>query len=295
MNASRSTYQIYPENVPKSPITVRKKRVSFQLSHLGLALSTLFALFLAIAALAPQRIVSVNPLETNARNAFSEPNAKNILGTDENGRDVLARLVYGVRPSLIMGFGATAIGVTAGALIGLLSGLGPKFVDHLLMRALDVLLAFPDLLLALVIITFWGQGLGNAIIAIGVASIPRYARVVRAQTFSIRNSGYVEAAVSLGLSRLQLITKHILPNALKPLLVLSTIGIGGKIASGATLSFLGFGAPPPAPEWGAMLSISRNYLSNAWWLTATAGLAITFTVIAITSLGRAISLRCEGR
>ena len=133
------------------------------------------------------------------------------------------------------------------------------------MRLIDVLLAFPDLLLALVIITFWGQGLVNAVIAVGVASVPRYARMVRAQTHIVRNAQYVEAAVTLGLRRSTVILRHVLPNAIKPILILATIGIGGKIAAGAALSFLGFGAPPPSPEWGSMLSVGRNFLSNAWW------------------------------
>ncbi|HEY5895817.1 MAG TPA: ABC transporter permease [Chthoniobacterales bacterium] len=261
----------------------------------GLVLAGLFVALLFVAAVEPRWLVSGDPLEANARHAFRGPSYGHPLGTDENGRDVLTRLVYGVRPSLIMGLAATAIGVGLGTALGLIAGLGPRIVDNFFMRVVDVLLAFPDLLLALVIITFWGQGLVNAIFAVGVASVPRYARMVRAQTFVVRNTAYVEAATTLGLRRSTLIWRHVLPNAIKPILILATIGIGGKIAAGASLSFLGFGAPPPAPEWGSMLSVGRNFLSNAWWLTAIPGIAITLTVVSVTALGRELLRRSEGK
>lgn len=261
----------------------------------ALVLATLFVLVLVIAALQPHWLTSVDPLAATAREAFRAPSAVHWLGTDENGRDVWARLVYGVRPSLLMGLTATAIGLTTGITIGLLAGLGPRSLDTFLMRAIDVLLAFPDLLLALVIITFWGEGMLNAIVAVGVASVPRYARLVRAQTHFVSRTQYVEAAITLGLRRSTLIIRHILPNSIKPILILATIGIGGKISAGAALSFLGFGAPPPFPEWGSMLSSGRNFLSNAWWLVAAPGVAITLTVISVTALGKQLLLRSEGK
>ncbi len=261
----------------------------------GLVLASLFAALLLLAAVKPGWLAPGDPLATSARQAFRAPSRDHWLGTDENGRDVLTRLVYGVRPSLIMGLGATAIGIGIGGTLGLAAGLGPRAVDGLLMRFVDVLLAFPDLLLALVIITFWGQGVANALVAIGVASVPRYARMMRAQTHVVRGAAYVEAARTLGIGPAALIARHVLPNAVKPILILATIGIGGKIAAGASLSFLGFGAPPPAPEWGSMLAVGRNFLSNAWWLTAVPGAALTLTVVAATALGREVLRRSEGR
>lgn len=261
----------------------------------GLVLAALFVLFLIVAALHPSLLTSNDPLAASAREAFRAPSAAHWLGTDENGRDVWTRLIYGVQPSLLMGLAATAIGLSIGIAVGLFAGLGHRIVDNFLMRLIDVLLAFPDLLLALVIITFWGQGLVNAVIAVGVASVPRYARMVRAQTHIVRNAQYVEAAVTLGLRRSTVIFRHVLPNAIKPILILATIGIGGKIAAGAALSFLGFGAPPPSPEWGSMLSVGRNFLSNAWWLVAAPGVAVTLTVVSITALGRELLLRSEGK
>lgn len=261
----------------------------------GLWLAAGFVLFLVLATLAPSLVAPGDPLAANAREAFQAPSLAHWLGTDENGRDVLTRLVHGVRPSIVMGLAATAIGLTVGIAVGLFAGLGHRLVDGFLMRCVDVLLAFPDLLLALVIITFWGQGTLNAIIAVGAASVPRYARMVRAQTHVVRRSQYVEAARTLGQRPLALIWQHVLPNAIKPILILATIGIGGKIAAGASLSFLGLGAPPPSPEWGSMLSVGRNFLGNAWWLTAAPCAAVTLTVLSVTALGRELMRRNEGR
>ena len=180
----------------------------------GLVLAALFVTLLVLAALQPGWLVSADPLDASARQAFQAPSSLHWLGTDENGRDILARLVYAVRPSLVLGLSATALGLLLGTVLGLLAGLGPRLVDAAVMRLVDVLLAFPDLLLALVIITFFGQGALNTIIAVGIASVPRYARLVRAQTLVVRNAGYVEAATTLGLPRRQVISRHVLPLSL---------------------------------------------------------------------------------
>ena len=255
----------------------------------------LFVLLLLIAAIAPGWLVAGDPLDANSRLAFSAPSSLFWLGADENGRDILTRLVYAVRPSLVLGVAATAVGLLLGTLLGLTAGLGPRWLDGAVMRVIDVLLAFPDLLLALVIITFFGQGQLNIILAIGIANVPRYARLVRAQTLVVRGAGYVEAATTLGLPRHLVIWRHVLPNAIKPILILATIGIGGNIVNGAALSFLGFGAAPPAPEWGGMLAMGRNYLANAWWLVAWPALAITLTVVSISAIGRELLRRSEGK
>ncbi len=273
----------------------RRSRLARLFSRPGLLLAGLFVLMLVIATIQPTWLASNDPLEANARKAFRAPSLSHPLGTDENGRDVYTRVIHGVRPSLVLGVAASAISLTLGIAVGLLSGLNHRIIDGALMRGIDVLLAFPDLLLALLIITFWGQGAVNAIVAVGIANVPRYARLVRAQTQVIRHAGYVEAATTLGLRRVSVIIRHVLPNTIKPVLILATIGIGGKIAAGASLSFLGLGTPPPAPEWGSMLSIGRNYLANAWWLTAAPGVAITLTVLSITALGRALLRRSEGK
>ncbi|MFT0519688.1 ABC transporter permease [Pseudomonas faucium] len=261
----------------------------------GLILAWTILAVLLLAVAAPGWLAPADPLAADARLAYLPPNTTHWLGTDENGRDVLTRLVHGARPSLLIGLAATLLGLGLGTLLGVLSGLAPAWLDNLLMRAVDVLLAFPDLLLALVIITLFGQGTSNLILAVGIASVPRYARLVRAQTLTIRHAGFVEAALTLGRRPLAVVFEHVLPNAVQPVLILACIGLGGAITAAAALSFLGFGAPPPAPEWGAMMAVARNFMANAPWLMAWPALAITITVIAITAIGRDWLRRSEGR
>ncbi|BBH46617.1 ABC transporter permease [Pseudomonas sp. KU43P] len=265
------------------------------LSRPGLYLAWALLGFLLLAVIFPGWLSPTDPLAADARLAYHPPSSIFWLGTDENGRDVLSRLIHGARPSLLIGVAATLVGLGLGTLLGVLSGLAPAWLDNLLMRAVDVLLAFPDLLLALVIIALFGQGTSNLIFAVGIASVPRYARLVRAQTLTIRHAGFVEAALTLGRRPLVVVFEHVLPNAVQPVLILACIGLGGSITAAAALSLLGFGAPPPAPEWGAMMAVARNFMANAPWLMAWPALAITLTVIAITAIGRDWLHRSEGR
>lgn len=262
---------------------------------LGLIAACAFVLLLALAAIVPQLLTSVDPQAADASRAFLGPSAANWLGTDENGRDVLARLIHGTGASLGLGIVAMAISLGLGIAIGLTGGLGGKVSDGATMRFADVMAAIPNVLFALLVIALWGQSTINVILAIGIATMPRYARLVRTQARTIRNAPFIEAATSLGLRRSTIVWRHILPNAVKPALLLAVIGIGDKIAFAATLSFLGFGSPPPAPEWGAMLATGRNYVSVAPWLVTAPALAITLTVLAVTAVGREIIRRGEGR
>lgn len=264
--------------------------------HPGVVLAALFLVLLALAALFPELLTAQDPLESNS-DPFLVPftSPEHLLGTDQNGRDLLARLVHGTRASLSMGLGATAIGVTGGTALGLIAGLGTRYTELLVMRLLDIVLAIPELLLALVVIALLGAGTVDALVAVGVATIPYYARMVRAQTHVVRRSGYVEAATALGMGRAAVIRRHVLPNAVKPLLVLATIGIGTAIGVGASLSFLGLGARPPAPEWGSMLSSAIPYISYDWPLVAVPAATITLTVLAVTVTGRELKRRSEGR
>jgi peptide/nickel transport system permease protein len=262
----------------------------------GVALAVFFLVLLALAALVPDLLTGQDPLESNA-DPFLAPFADpgHPLGTDQNGRDLLARLVHGAGASLSMGLGATAIGVVGGTVLGLIAGLGTRYTELLVMRLLDIVLAIPELLLALVVIALLGAGTVDALVAVGVATIPYYARMVRAQTHVVRRSGYVEAATALGMGRAAVIRRHVLPNAVRPLLVLATIGIGTAIGVGASLSFLGLGARPPAPEWGSMLSSAIPYISYDWPLVAVPAATITLTVLAVTVTGRDLKRRSEGR
>lgn len=261
----------------------------------GLTLAGIFVAVVVVAAVVPSLLAPHSPLEISTAGAFLPPGAGHLLGTDESGRDVLSRLIYGARPSLVMGLGATAIAVTGGTALGLLAGLGNRFTEGLVMRLVDVVLSVPELLLALVVITLAGSGVTNTLFAVAFASIPSYARIVRAQTHLVRRSTYVEAATALGIRRSTVIVRHVLPNAIRPVLVLSTIGVGTAISAGAALSFLGLGATPPAAEWGDMLSIGLQYISNDWLAVALPGAAITLTVLSITVLGRELRRRSEGR
>lgn len=293
--AAPQVSSVAPTIVPAKLGWLRTKLIAVAHVRPAVLLSALFLGLAVFAALFPSILAPGDPLADNARHAFYEPGPEHLMGTDENGRDVYTRLVHGARASLFVGFSATVVGLVLGVSVGLIAGLGHRLVDGAFMRAIDVLLAFPDVLLALLIITFWGPGLINALIAIGVAAIPRFARLARAQAQVVRRSGYVEAATALGLSRFHIVIRHILPNSIKPVLVLAFIGIGGTISAGAGLSFLGLGIPPPTPEWGAMLSNGREYLANAWWLTTFPSLALTFTVLSVSTIGREIVRRSEGK
>ncbi|WP_068213783.1 ABC transporter permease, partial [Rathayibacter tanaceti] len=211
--------------------------------------------------------------------------AAHLLGTDESGRDVLSRLLAGAGASLLIGVSATAIGLVLGALLGVVAAFGGRLVDGVVGRILEVLFAFPALLLALLVIVVTGPGVVPATIAVGLSTAPGYARILRTQLLGIRDSGYVEAARVLGHSPARILLRHVLPNTFAPLAVLATLGVGQAIVWASALSYLGLGTEPPAPEWGAMLSAGRTYLASAWWLTVFPGLAIVLTTIATTVLG----------
>ncbi|MDR8407281.1 ABC transporter permease [Nonomuraea sp. 3-1Str] len=261
----------------------------------ALFLPILFLAVLAVAVAAPGLVAGVDPLAADPLRALAPPGAGHLLGTDHLGRDVLARVVHGARHSLSIGVLATAVAVTAGVLLGLAAGLAHRWAGEALARAFDVLSTFPELLLALLVVAVTGPGTVNVVLAIGIAQIPTYARVVRAQTFVVRRSGYVEQAVTFGHSRGRIVARHVLPNALGPIPVLATLGLGQAIVAASGLSFLGMGPQPPAAEWGAMLSEARNYLRVAWWEALFPGLAVTLTVVCVTVVGRRLQRRFEGR
>lgn len=261
----------------------------------ALLAALLFLLLLALAALFPTLLTGDDPLAADPLNAQLPPGAAHWLGTDQLGRDVLSRVIFGSRYSLLISLSAMAVAVVFGTLLGLLAGLGRGAVDEVVSRALDVVSAFPDLLLALMLIAFTGPGTLNLIFALGVASVPRFARVVRGQTFIVMSSGYVEQARTFGLAPLTLIVRHVLPHAIAQVPVLATLGLGSAIIGTAGLSFLGMGPQPPTAEWGLMLAEGRNYLRHAWWIGVWPGVAITLTVVAVNTVGRYWQARFEGR
>jgi ABC-type dipeptide/oligopeptide/nickel transport system permease subunit len=210
---------------------------------------------------------------------------QHLMGIDGNGRDQFSRLLYGARLSLMIGFSTVTFAIIIGTILGALAGYMGGWVDNVIMRVMDVLLAFPSLLLAIAIVTMLGPGLINALLAIGIVSIPSYARVVRASVLTVREMDFVSATRALGGNSYEILFKRILPNALTPLIVQGTLGIATAILDAAALSFLGLGAQPPTPEWGSMLGAERNQVFTAPHLVFYPGLAIIFTVLSFNLLG----------
>jgi len=214
-----------------------------------------------------------------------EDQPQHILGTDGNVRDVFSRIVFGARISLFIGFSTVGFAIIVGTLLGAIGGYIGGWVDNLIMRFMDVLLAFPSLLLAIAIVTVMGRGLQNALLAIAIVSIPRYARVIRGSVLSIKEQEYVSASRALGGGHAHILFRRILPNAIPPLIVQGTLGIANAILEAAALSFLGLGAQPPTPEWGTMLGSERNQVFTAPHLVFFPGLAIMITVLSFNLLG----------
>ena len=242
-------------------------------------------LVIASAAFAPW-LTPFHPARLSPRNALKPPNLEgNPLGTDHFGRDQLTRVLYGGRVSLRVGLIAVTIAASVGILLGAIAGFYGGWIDEGIGRFVDIMLAFPGILLALGVITVLGPGLGNVMIALGISGIPGFARLMRGLVLAVRNLDYVMAARALGGSSARQIAKHILPNVWAPVSVYATLQIATFILASAALNYLGLGAEPPTAEWGLMLSESREYIRRAWWLATFPGVAIMTTVVAINLLG----------
>jgi peptide/nickel transport system permease protein len=274
-----------PDALPRAGITSLRP---------GLVLAVAFFALVCVAALWPGLFAS-GPDTINPADALAGPSAAHLFGTDQLGRDTFARVVYGARYSLSLGLISATLAGAAGAVWGLAAALGGKVADEVAMRLADVFMSFPSILLALLVIVVLGPDTRNVVVAIAVSLAPGFARVVRVQAMVVRGSGYVTAAVALGVPRRLIMVRHIAPNVLLPLAVLVTMNVGTSIIAGSSLSFLGLGVQPPASEWGAMLSQSRDYLQNDWALAVFPGLAITLTVISVSVIGRHLQARFEGR
>jgi ABC-type dipeptide/oligopeptide/nickel transport system permease subunit len=227
----------------------------------------------------PRKIPCIHLLGCNPEEA------EHILGLDLNARDLFSRIIYGSRTSLIVGTFSVFFAITIGTLLGLVSGYAGGWVDNLIMRIMDVMLAFPSLLLAITIVTIRGPGLENALLAIAIVSIPQYARVTRSSVLKVKEEEFITAERSLGAENWRIVFVHILPHALTPLIVQATLGIGGAVLEAAGLAFLGLGAQPPTPEWGFMLSEARAYIFTSPHLVFFPGIAITMTVLGFNLLG----------
>lgn len=255
---------------------------------LGAAGAVIVIAFLIIAIFAPV-FTGFDPTSTNARTSLAKPGGEHILGADFMGRDMWSRIVYGARISLIVGIGSTVLGCFFGVIIGLLSGYYGGWLDLITQRFIDVMQALPLLVMALLMAASLGPSLTNTIIAISIPIVPHVARVIRANTLTLREMPYVEAAKAVGMSETKIAFRHVLPNTIAPLIVLGTAQLGSAILTEASLSFLGLGVPEPHPSWGRMLSESAaEYVRTAPWLVIFPGLAISLVVFGTNLLGDAV-------
>jgi len=244
----------------------------------------ILGIMILAAVLAPV-LPLADPIQIDSTHALYSPGTPFLFGSDQYGRDVFSRVVYGGRVSLLVGPIAVAIALIPGVLIGLLAGYYGRWLDTVLMRVIDVMLAFPGILLALGIVAVLGPSLTSLMIAVGIAAIPTYARLTRASVLSARENLYVDAARVVGARDSIIVSRHILPNIVAPIIVVSTLGVGAAILVAAALSFLGLGSQPPSAEWGRMLSEGRQYLREQWWIATFPGVAIMLTVLALNLLG----------
>lgn len=253
----------------------------------GLLVITLFVLTAILAPfLSPHNPVEVSLYDQIIPPIWEEGGTwNNILGTDDLGRDILSRLVYGARVSLVVALATVGIAVFFGSFLGAISGYYKGFLDNIIMRFMDILLAFPHILLAIVIMAYLGPGLTNAMIAIGIIYIPRFARIVRASVLEECEKDYVTASRSVGARDWRIIFVAILPNCLAPLIVQTSLGFASAILDAAALGFLGLGAQPPTPEWGAMIAMGRSHILRAWWVMTFPGIAILFAVLGFNLFG----------
>ncbi len=254
---------------------------------LAIAGTTLLVIMIGAAIFAP--FIAPHPPDAQGvADPFEPPSAKHPFGGDQFGRDNFSRVLHGGRISLQIGLVAVAIGGSVGLVLGCLAGYLSGWVDETVMRFIDILLAFPGILLAIAVVVMLGPSLYNLMIAVGVGAIPTFSRVIRAAVLEAKERDYVAAARAIGVTDLMIVARHILPNIMAPFIVLATLDVATAILSGTALSYLGLGAKPPSPEWGLMLSEGKTFIRNAWWVGTFPGLAITLTVIGINLLGDAL-------
>jgi peptide/nickel transport system permease protein len=271
-------------NAPRMPLTKRPW---------SLYLSVALVAFIAASAVAPSLIAPYGPTAIDYDSALQPPSFLHLFGTDESGRDLFSRVIHGTSQSLLIGIGAAFVSLVLAVILGSLAALSVKPVAILVDRSVEILFAFPALLLALLLIAITGPSALTQVFAVGLGTAPGYARMVRGQILAAKNSGYVEAATALGHSRGRILREHILPNALRPLVAVFALSIGQSIVWASGLSFLGLGVAPPSPEWGALLDAGRAYVTQASWLLLFPGLVIVALALAATSIGRSLQSYLE--
>jgi peptide/nickel transport system permease protein len=270
------------------PLRRGADRAGFLLRRPGVVLSVLVLVVVAGWAVAPDLFTGYDPLSGVPRQKLEGPSAAHLFGTDETGRDVFSRVVHGAALSLSATVAAVLIALVAGSVIGLAAGARGGRLDSVLMRLTDVLFAVPSILLSLALVTALGFGTTKVAVAVGVANVAHFARLMRAEVLRVRTGVYVEAARAAGVRWFGVLTRHILRNAAGPVLVLAVLSLGTAVLEISALSFLGYGATPPAPEWGSIIADGRAYLASAWWMTTLPGLVIAAVVLSANRLSRAL-------
>ncbi len=269
-----------------------KAQAWYLLSQPGLVLSALVFATLIAWAIAPGFFATHHPVtDLDQAASLAGPSAQHWFGTDVLGRDIFSRVVYGTRLSMSAGLLAVTLSLVVGSLLGMLSAYVGGALDAIIMRAVDVLVAIPGLLLSMAAVSILGFGVVNVAIAVGIAGIPAFARVTRAETLRILSRGYFDAAKTSGTGHIGILLRHVVPNASGAVLVLAALELGGAVLSVAALSFLGFGAVPPTPEWGSMVAEGRSHIVNGWWLTTFPGAVIAATVLASNRISRVLRMR----
>ncbi|WP_131786775.1 ABC transporter permease [Protofrankia symbiont of Coriaria ruscifolia] len=254
----------------------------------GLVLSAAMLALILIAALAPGLFIGRDPLAADPVHRLQPPSGAHLFGTDELGRDLYARVLHGAALSLSAAAIALVVGMLCGTALGLIAGTAGGRTDDLLMRATDVLLAIPSLLVSLAVVTALGFGTAKTAVAVGVTGIAGFARITRAEVLRVSVAPYTEAAHVIGVRRPAVLLRHVLPNAWGPVLGFAAVQFGASLLAVSTLGFLGYGAPPPTPEWGSLVASGRSYFAQAWWLSILPGLVIAATVLAANRIARAV-------
>ena len=258
------------------------------LRHRGAVIGTVIVLLFAVMALSADVIAPYDPLAQDLTHRLEAPSAAHWLGTDDFGRDVLSRVLFGSRVSLRLGLVAVAVALLVGGTLGLLAGYYGGWFDLIAMRFMDLMLAFPSILMAIVVVAILGPSLTNAMIAVGIMAVPQYARIVRASVLSVRGLEYVQASRALGAADPRILARAILPNIAGPIIVTASLGLATAILDAAGLSFLGLGAQPPLPEWGSMLAQGRELVLVAPWVLTAPGVAVFLAVLGFNLVGDAL-------
>jgi peptide/nickel transport system permease protein len=270
--------------IPQEKTPLQLAMARFGHNRLAIAALVLMTLIILSAVFAEQ-ITSFDPIKLNAKLRLTSPDSQFWFGSDAMGRDVFTRIMYGGRVSLWIGLSSVILAVSIGVPLGLMSGYLGGFLDGLIMRVMDLILAFPGIIFAIWLVSMLGPGVNQVIIAIAFWDLPGFSRIVRGSVLSIKQIDYIQASRALGANPFRIMFQHVLPNVIAPIIILASLSISGSILAGSTLSFLGLGAQPPTSEWGLMLADGRPYLRQAWWLMVFPGVMITLFVLASNIFG----------